>query len=179
MNGLIKMIRRRTAGRGAGKNGAPGKRGRAGFTLMETLLCLFIMVLFTLILTRVMETATNAYTKVVDNTNADVLLSTTMTFLRDELGTARNVTVSADGKTVTYDDGYTGAASEISSTDEGFRIRKYGKTTNLVTATNDLVAVCERFVDSEGEITVEGLTVGKAGAGNSYTGIDRFVINKQ
>ncbi len=178
MTGIAKILTRVTR-RGARKNGAPGKRGRAGFTLMETLLCLFIMVLFTLILTRIMETATNAYTKVVDNTNADVLLSTTMTFLRDELGTARNVVVSEDGKKISYDDGYTGAASEITTTEDGFTNRKYGKTTNLVTATNDLVAVCERFVDSEGDITVEGLAVGKAGAESTYTGIDRFVINKQ
>ena len=75
-------------------------RDRKGFTLAEVLMAVLILLLVTAVVAGGLPAATNAYGKVVDASNAQVLLSTTVTRLRDELRTATGVTVS--GTTIRY-----------------------------------------------------------------------------
>ena len=67
--------------------------GRSGFTLSETLMALLILLMVTSIVAAGVPVAANAYNKVIMASNAQLLLSTTMTNLRDELGTAQDITV--------------------------------------------------------------------------------------
>ena len=67
---------------------------KAGFTLAETLVTILILLMVSSIVAGGIPAATNAYYKAVDGANAQVLLSTAATALRDELGTARDITVS-------------------------------------------------------------------------------------
>lgn len=64
------------------------------FTLAETLVAILILLMVSSILASGIPVAKKAYDKVVVASNAEVLLSTTISALRNELGTARNVNIS-------------------------------------------------------------------------------------
>jgi len=107
----------------AGMAGATRKlRARSGFTLAETLLAVLILLLVSVIVASGMPAVTNAYNKVVLGANAKVMLSTAITALHDEIGTAwevENPPVSATDDTpdttkLMYFNASTGAKSELS-----------------------------------------------------------------
>ena len=83
----------------------------AGFTLAETLLAVLILLMVATITTAGIPAAKNAYENVVLGANARILLSTSLTALRDELGTARDASVT--GTTVSYYSAKTHANSQI------------------------------------------------------------------
>ena len=76
---------------------------RSGFTLAEVLMAVLIVAMVSAVVAAGIPSAINAYKKVTEAGNADLLLSTTITRLRDELGTASDVSVN--GTTVTYTNG--------------------------------------------------------------------------
>lgn len=92
-------------------------RSQGGFSLAEALLATLILLLVAIIMTTGIPAAKDAYEKVVLGSNAQVLLSTTVNALRDELGTAWDVTVSEDEDgnfvNVTYFSAHTGTKSLI------------------------------------------------------------------
>lgn len=90
---------------------------RKGFSLGEVLTAVLIMLMVSSIVAAGIPAAKNAYEKVVMASNAEVLLSTTVTALRNELGMADHIKVSGDG-TITYDNLSTGASSRIFRNDE-------------------------------------------------------------
>lgn len=81
------------------------KKNRAGFTLAETLICVLILLMVSAIVGAAMPSAANAYKNVVDAANAQVLLSTTLTALRDEFSTAKQVQWTSGENTVTIFNG--------------------------------------------------------------------------
>ena len=87
-------------------------RRQAGFTLAETLLAVLILLLVSSIVAAGIPVAQNAYEKVVLASNAQILMSTTVAALRDQLGTARNVRVASDGS-VYYNSADTGAMTRL------------------------------------------------------------------
>ena len=87
-----------------------------GFTLAEVLLATLILLMVSVIVATGIPSAKNAYEKVVLASNAEVLLSTTMNELRNELGTARNVNQTNDQQ-LTYRNSYTNSKSEIFKAD--------------------------------------------------------------
>lgn len=93
------------------------RRGRGGFTLAETLLAVLILLLVSVIVATGMPAATNAYNKVVQGANAKVMLSTAITALHDELGTAWHIEEIADG--LSYFSASTGAKTTITLNDDG------------------------------------------------------------
>ena len=70
------------------------------FTLSETLVTIIIVMLVSSIVAVGIPAASNAYKNVVRASNAEILLSNTMISLRNELGMARDITLS--GNKVTY-----------------------------------------------------------------------------
>ena len=83
-----------------------------GFTLAETLLAVLILLMVSSIVAAGIPSASRAYEKVVLTSNAEVLLSTTVSMLRNELGTAMDV--KANGSEITYYNTARGATSKIS-----------------------------------------------------------------
>ncbi|MBR0417535.1 MAG: prepilin-type N-terminal cleavage/methylation domain-containing protein [Erysipelotrichaceae bacterium] len=79
------------------------KLNRNGFSLAELLLAIAIMLLATAIVAAGIPAAANAYRKVVDVANAQLLLTTTATCLRDELDMATDVNIDKSGNTTTID----------------------------------------------------------------------------
>ena len=68
--------------------------GRKGFTLGETMVAILILLLATGVIAGAIPAASRAYIKAVDAANAQVLLSTAVTVLRDELSTASDISVT-------------------------------------------------------------------------------------
>ena len=95
-----------------------------GFTLSETLVAVIILLLVTSTVALGIPVAVNAYEKLVTNANAQVLLSTTMTCLRDEIGTANDL--SYDGTTLNYTSS-NGSKSRIylAGGEEGIYLKEY------------------------------------------------------
>ena len=92
-----------------------------GFSLAEMLVAILILLMVSSVVAGGVPAASNAYSKAVDAANAQVLLSTAATALRDELGTAKKVNVSNDGKTVRYYSADNGNYSELSLGDKDGR----------------------------------------------------------
>lgn len=98
---------------------------RRGFTLAETLLALLILMMVSTIVATGIPVAKNAYEKVVIASNAEVLLSTAVSTLRNELGTAKDVNIpgtpDADavvsGSAITYYNPVRGSRSKIYKAD--------------------------------------------------------------
>lgn len=67
------------------------KRRKSGFSLSETLIAILILLMVSAIVAGAIPTASNVYIKTVDAANAQILLSTTITKLRDEFSTAKKV----------------------------------------------------------------------------------------
>ena len=104
-------------------------KNTAGFTLAEMLLTVVILLLASGVVATGMPAAVNAYRNAIDAANAQVLLSTTVNALRDELSTARDVQVS--GKTITYTGTDTGSRSTIDLSSSPFTIQEYvGQSTS-------------------------------------------------
>ena len=154
------------------------RRRQGGFTLVEMLAALLIMVLIALITAGGIPLVLNAYNRVVDESDARLLLSTTVTELRNELAAATEINVSADGTAVEYRSPATGAASRISLDSSNGQImltRFAGLDTtssqfdsrSLVSEkaiTKNLSLGYEEITFSDGIVNISGLTVyGKDG----------------
>ena len=163
------------------------RRGSRGFSLAETLLAILILLMVSAIVATGIPSAKNAYEKVILGSNAQLLLSTTVTALRNELGTARDLKkekVKVGGKeydAITYVSAGTGAKTAIyldkrsdTNNDQMIRILEYvadadntadnsrflvsdAASTNSMYATFDLE---QSTIDSENNtVTLVGLTV--------------------
>ena len=161
------------------------KLGSAGgFTLSETLIAVLILLMVVSIVGGAIPAASNSYIKAVDAANAQVLLSTAMTVLRDELNNAEDITVSAtDHKTITYRSGETGRMAKIfPETKDGIEtitVSAYGVENadgtvtypangirQLVTrkaATKNLSITYSSAEKGDGVIIIKGLSVMRSG----------------
>lgn len=102
------------------------RRGKAGFTLTELLVTLAILAMVGSVVVAGIPAAHRAYIAAVDTSNAQLLLSTTTTRLRDVLATANPQTIktgdeadavvpNAKAVFTSYETGYTTAIVDSSS----------------------------------------------------------------
>ena len=105
------------------------KRNTAGFSLAETLMAVLILLLASAIVAAGMPMARQAYESAVDAANAQILESTAITVLRDELSTARDILCNEEQtqqSIIMYRSAETGRWNKIVSThmttDDGDRI---------------------------------------------------------
>lgn len=87
-------------------------RQNAAFTLAEALVATIIMLLVTSIMVAGIPAAIRAYDKVVIASNAEVLMSTAMAEIRNELTTARDISVT-DGNEISFYNERAGFTSKI------------------------------------------------------------------
>ncbi len=150
-------------------------RSRGGFTLAEMLTAVLIMLLLTAIVAGGLPVAQKVYIDVTDAANAQVLLSTTITELTDELASSRAVVVGAGNVLQKFESGL-GLWSEVSSETNGITLVEYSgipgslgssRSTLLVTAkaaTKNLVSSFDSITFSGGVFTVTNLRVQKDGS---------------
>ena len=155
-------------------------KDRRGFSLAETLLAVLILLLVSVVVATGMPAATNAYNKVILGANAKTMLSTTVTALHDEIGTAWQVENSSDETSLTYFNGSTGAKSKISSGENlPIRIQDYmsmnddlihssdatvGREHDLVSGASfkpEMYVTFESISYADGIVTITGLKVCK------------------
>ena len=148
-----------------------------GFSLSETLLATLILLMVSSVVAAGIPAARNAYEKVTIAANAQVLLSTAASTLRDELGTADRIE-SADFGTVSYLSARTGSISKIYCSEDGvIMLAEYigfsdagdgtgseepGSVRQLVSgkaSTADLFVTYEAIKVTDARITVRGLCV--------------------
>lgn len=137
-------------------------KSRGGFTLAETLLAVLILLLVSGIVATGVPVARNVYNKVIIASNAQVLLSTTVSALRDELGTAWDVSAGADGKSVTYYSADTGAPARLYLKGSDIMIREYAPWAVIGDGQDNAVA-SERALVSGAMSTKQGLIVSYSG----------------
>ena len=150
------------------------------FTLAEMLLAVLILLMVTAIVAAGIPVAKNAYEKVVLSSNAEVLLSTTISTLRNELGTARDVEVlptTAAGTRVTYYNPSRSAYASIYLSEDAKKeimFQRYYKKDDLSkeyapvplvsskTATADLYVTYASVSYADGVLTFSNLSVNRA-----------------
>ncbi|MCR5136626.1 MAG: prepilin-type N-terminal cleavage/methylation domain-containing protein [Oscillospiraceae bacterium] len=113
---------------------------RRGFTLAETLVTILILLMVSSVMATGIPVARNAYEKVVLAADADLLLSTAVSALRNELGTVKNPEKNIqwadafDGgyKTILFYNENIGATSMISlgDTKPEIKLQLYAKENN-------------------------------------------------
>ena len=151
-------------------------KSRSGFTLAETLLAILILLLVSSIVAQGIPVARNVYNRVVLGANAQVLLSTTVTALRDELGTAWDVTAGTDNS-LTYFSADIGSRSKlwVDTATKTIQIQEYVATDGLNTetasvgsahalvsekaATRELRVTYNEATCADGVVTIKGLGV--------------------
>ena len=89
-------------------------KGHGGFSLAETMLAVLILLLVSVIMANGIPVARNVYNNVIVGANAQTLLSTTVSALRNELGSAQQVQIKND-KDIIYYKNSIGAYSKLSS----------------------------------------------------------------
>ena len=106
-------------------------QNKSGFSLIETVVAMLLVVLMSGMMVTGIRLAVKVYTTVVDKANAQVLLTTTETILRNELSSAKNIKVPDDKKAVSYQNSVTGQKWELSSpgTDIIKKLKKQDGTT--------------------------------------------------
>lgn len=149
------------------------RRAKAGFTLVETLMALLILVIMTGIVAMGIPVAYQTYTKAVDGSNAQVLLATTTNELRNEFSLAQDCQVVNGTLYYLTGDGYW---ASLENSADGIKKRVYmgrepGKNEDtasahlLVSAAAQTDALRVKFADSnaitfaDGVFTVNGLQV--------------------
>ena len=169
-----------------------------GFTLAETLLAVLILLMVTAIVATGIPVAKNAYEKVVLASNAEVLLSTTISSLRNELGTAQNVKTqtSESGEeadsVITYYNAARGASSKlfVEKTDKVIMLQRYFSEEELSadydavplvsskTSTQDLYVTYSSvaYDNDNGIVTFEGLSVNRTSGAKGLASRDNLSI---
>ena len=112
-------------------------KNQKGFSLAETLVALVIILLVSSIVTVGIPAAERAYYKVQESADAQFLLSTTLTELRNELATASEISMGTDkekptktkkeikGSVVNYVNPITGVTTISFDAEKGFQITSY------------------------------------------------------
>lgn len=177
------------------------KDRRAGFTLAEMLAAVLIMLMASAVVAAGIPAAVRAYQKVTRSANAEVLLSTSVSAMRDQLGTARDIKVAEDSKSVMYFSSDTGSFSrlylssdssngvimlqeyllpeEVAGTGSGGGFAGGDSGRQLVTeaaSTKDLYITYDSLSYEGGILQVNGLSVRLISSGDTLTAIESLQI---
>lgn len=98
-------------------------KDRHGFTLVEMLLTTLILLMVSAVVAGGVPAAANAYFKIVDAANAQILLSNTVTSLRSELAVASNVETDASGQMKSFISSGSGWKKELLNSTEGIKTK--------------------------------------------------------
>ena len=143
-------------------------KSRAAFTLAETLTAVLIMLMAASVVAAGIPAAVNAYEKVVVASNAEVLLSTSISALRGEIAAAQEI-IDWDSTSVTYISGSTGSAAKIyissdSEDTEGILLQRYTDTNDLGKPGDAVRLVSKEASTSDLYVTYDSLEYDEAGA---------------
>lgn len=152
-------------------------KDKSGFTLTELLLTTLILLMVSAVVAAGVPAAVNAYQKVLDASNAQVLLSTTVSSLERELSFARNVKKDDNNAVQSYTSDF-GKGITLETSDSGItRVWASGAEkpqlppiVNAAIAPDGLVSKYESFKYENGVFTIEDLSVQKGASGPVLAG---------
>jgi len=144
-------------------------KSKEGFSIGELLVATLILLMVSSVVAGGIPVARDAYNKVTIGANSQVLLSTTISALRNELGTATEK-IEPNGSTITYINGRTGLKTELyTSGTQGIKIKEYNRAGDVVSdrtlvpeaaATEDLYATFgSDSTFAKGVLTIKNLEV--------------------
>lgn len=96
-------------------------KDRHGVTLVEMLLTTMILLMVSAVVAGGVPAAANAYLKILDAANAQILLSNTVTSLRSELAVATNVETNDSNEVTSYTGGGSGWKKKLINSAEGIK----------------------------------------------------------
>lgn len=102
---------------------------KKGFTIAEMLVAILILLMVSSIVATGIPVAREAYEKVVLTSNAEILMSTAISALRNELGTAKDI--EASGTEIIYYNSARGSTSKILIEAPDIKIQRYFSDTGL------------------------------------------------
>ena len=157
------------------------KKNRGGFTLAETLIAVLILLMVSGIVAAGIPAAKEALTKAVNASHSQLLLSTTMTALRNELGSARSIICDMELVEVGDDE-----AGDETGDQPGDETGEGETESEIVTAESHII----RYIDSSGaqcvlESKPDGIYLTKeaspeAWASDSHPGVPtRLLVSQQ
>ena len=168
-----------------GSKGRKKLKSKAGFTMAEMLVAILILLMASSIMVAGIPAAKNAYEGVVEVSNAELLLSTTISTLRNELGTAKDLGAEGSDAIVyynenreafskifigpyKYDDTNTTVNTIMFQRYASADLNKESGTVRLISkeaSTDHLYATYDSldWDEEKGVITIEGLSVDKPG----------------
>ena len=167
------------------RRGALKRNAQKGFTLAETLVAVLILLMVSSVVAAGIPAAKRAFEKVVVSANAEILLSTSVASLRDQLAAAGRVMVEEDGKTLNYYSHDSEMHARIFPDDEtgAIMVQEYigydgggqgpEAVRRLVTgaAATGSLRISYESASIEGQmVTIRGLAVYKVPMGGSGTG---------
>lgn len=154
-----------------------------GFSLAETLMAVLILLMVSAVVAGGIPAAASAMKKIIDGSNAQSLLSITMTRLRDELSLASGEGIIVSDTSISYVSGL-GRNAMIYVQDDGIHINedvnKGDEYDHLLVsdaaANKNLRASCTFGYDGNGIITVSNLIVLKTGSASQLANIPAYCI---
>ena len=157
---------------------------KAGFTLTELLLAVLILLMVSTIVAAGIPAAREAYENVVLASNAEILLSTTIATLRNEVGSASDLeipggTVNGDettGSAITYYNTARGFSSEISMDSGGTDIqfvRYFEKPNSVLSGILPIASTKENLISDRTATNDLHVTYDTVSY-NSRTGVVKF-----
>lgn len=139
------------------------KNNKKGFTLAEALIAVLILLMVSATVAAGVPAAKRAYEKVTVSANAQVLISTAASALRDELGAASDVKQSESG--VTFYSAKTGSNARIYTDDAGVvMLENYIGYDEGAPESTARVLVNEQTSTSDLYVTYDSIEVGTAAA---------------
>ena len=156
-------------------------KNKKGFTLSELLVAMIILSLMTVLLVTGVNLASRSYRTVTDEGNAQVLVSTFASMLRNELSNANDVTESADG--YTYKKGGSYYIMSLKTDGKGqLLIGEPGYEEVLIsplTATNDLYVSIDSidYSDTDKLFTIQGIAARRTSDDTVVSSIKLLLIS--
>lgn len=151
-------------------------KSNSGMTLAETLLAVLILLMVSSIVATGIPVAQNAYEKVILSSNAEMLLSTSLTALRGELSTAKHIRLNSSSRATSIEfvraedslkytlKNYT---TEESNTPEGIYLFYNATDDDATTYSRRLVSKASSTAASHGDLYVTFDYVNISTSGNS------------
>lgn len=131
---------------------------KAGFTLAETMIAVLILLMVSAIMAGGIPVAKNAYERVVRESNGELLMSTTISTLRNELGMADNVEIKDGNKTVVYDNETVGATSSIWVNGSGVIMYQRYADTDMSVASDAVPLISTQVTTKDLKVTFDSIS---------------------
>ncbi len=132
---------------------------KKGFTIAEMLVAIIILLMVSSIVASGIPVARDAYEKVVLTSNAEILMSTAISALRNELGTAKDI--EASGTEITYYNSARGSTSKISAGSSDIMIQRYFSSEGLSKGSQEVELISSEDSTKDLHVKFSGVTYNK------------------